>query len=232
MKRSCLALLSLLLVAGPTHAAGINLAWDQCYGDATPVVRKLFACDRNTGVDALAASFIPATDHTGARLLEVQFDIQTRSGGTLPVWWDFASSSGCRASQIAFSSSPPMPPMTCQSTSPGNFPLFVLIRDNFRFPTPDHMVLVVSAQAGTTPILGGVEYFACNLTIGHGASIGPGACDGCLEPVAITLTQLRVGSGVSEILSNPAGSNVVAWQQELPVAARNVTWGAVKSLYH
>ena len=219
------------MAAATAHAAGINLAWDQCYGDAPPVVRKLFACDRNTGLEAVVASFVPAINHPNSSLLEIQFDIQTRSSGTLPVWWDFATSTSCRRNLISFDGSPPVPIVVCQNTSASTVPVFGIIRDNFRFPTPDHMVLVASAAAGSLPLVGGVEYFACRLAISHAATIGGGACSGCLEPVVITLSQLRVGGGVPETLSAPAGSNVVAWQQELPVAARNITWAAVKSLY-
>jgi hypothetical protein len=219
---------SLLLAAQAAHGAGLNLAWDQCYGDAPPVVRKLFACDRNSGVEMVVASFVPAFNHSTAGLLEVQFDIQTRSGVTLPVWWDFATLSSCRKNQATVGSTPLMPLVTCRDllSSP-----VVAIRDDFRYPTPDHMVLTASAQAGSTPLAAGFEYFAYVFVISHALSSGAGACEGCLEPVAITLTALRVGFPTPEILTVPAGGNVVGWQQDLPVAARNVTWGAVKALY-
>jgi hypothetical protein len=228
MKRSCLTLVSLLLVAQAAHAAGLNLAWDHCYAEAPPVVRKLFACDQNTGADVVVASFVPALDHSSSGLLEIQIDVQTRSGGTLPVWWDFETLSSCRRNQGAIGTTPLEPLVACHD--PGTGPV-VAIRDNFRYPTSDHMVLVVSAKGGTTPLAAGFEYFACTFLISHALSTGPGACDGCLEPVAITLTALRVGSPMSEILTVPAAGNVVGWQQDLPVATRNVSWSAVKSLY-
>jgi hypothetical protein len=229
MKRPCLALLSLVLFANAAQAFGLNLAWDQCYGDAPPVVRKLFACDRNTGVDMVVASFVPAFSHSTGGLLEIQFDIQTRSGVTLPVWWDFATLSSCRRNQATIGSVPLTPLLTCRDL--GSNPV-VAIRDDYRYPTPDHMVLTASAQAGNTPLVGGVEYFAYAFVISHALSTGAGACAGCLEPVAITLTALRAGFPSPEILTVPAGGNVVGWQQDLPVAVRNVTWSAVKSLYH
>lgn len=232
MKRSCLVLLSLLLAADAAHAAGLNLAWDQCYADAPPVVRKLFACNKNTGFDALAASFVPANDHLTSSLLEVLFDFQTRSGGALPAWWNSETTGGCISNQIAVDGAPPLPLVTCQSTSPVSAPRFFVLHNNFQYPTPNRMMFEVSAQAGGTPLVAGVEYFACTLRISHTGAAGPGACSGCLEPVAITLTRVRVGSGTPEFISVPAAGNVVGWQQDLPVAARNVTWGAVKALYH
>ena len=219
------------MAAATAHAAGVNLAWDPCYGDALPLVRKLFACDRNSGLKAVVASFVPAINHPNSSLLEIQFDIQTRSGGTLPVWSDFATSSRCRRNLISIDGSPPEPVVVCQKTSASTVPLFIILRDNFQFRTPDHMVLVASANAGSQPLVAGGKYLARRLLISHACTVLAGACRGCLEPVAISLSQLRVSGGAPETLSTPAGGNVVAWQQELPVAARNTTWAAVKSLY-
>ena len=152
MKRLCLGLVSLFLAADAAHAAGLNLAWDHCYADAPPVVRKLFACDRNSGVEMVVASFVPAINHSSSGLLELQIDIQTRSGGTLPVWWDFETLSSCRRNQGAIGTTPLVPLVTCQD--PGSSPV-VAIRDNFRYPTPDHRVLVASTKGGGTPLAAG-----------------------------------------------------------------------------
>ena len=57
--RSLAPLLALALFAAPAARAveGVNLRWDQCYGDAG-AQNKSFACDTNTGTETLLGSFV------------------------------------------------------------------------------------------------------------------------------------------------------------------------------
>lgn len=234
MKQSTLSFLVLSVLAAviPAHAAGVNLAWDRCYGDGPPVTNKSFACDQNTGLETVVASFILGSPVPSAGLLEVQLDIHTRSGTALPVWWDTRTITSCRRNQIVFDGLPPTPIVTCQPVITSSVPELFIIRNNFQVPTPDHMVLVASASVGTMPLAASVEYFACRVLIHHSGTIGTSACSGCMEPVAITLSQLRIGGLSPTILSTPASGNVVNWQSDVPTATRNSTWSAVKALYH
>ena len=223
---------ALLLAAATSHAAGVDLSWDMCYVDGPPVFTKAFACDRNTGSDAVVVSFVPARSFASAGLIEFQLDMQTRSGVTLPVWWDFANSTSCRRNQLVLDGTAPAPVLACRPTYATNAPAFIFTRLDFRLPTSDHLVVVASAAASGVPMVAGQEYFACRVQLNHSASVGAGACGGCDEPVAIVLTALRVGNSLNpDILTAPAHSNVVYWQT-VPTATRNATWSAVKALYH
>ena len=82
----------------------------------------------------------------------------------------------------------------------------------------------------------GAANLACAIHLSHVRTVGPDACGGCLDPVAITLAQLRVAQAgpippPDQLLSMAAGGNVVVWQPGRPTAARASTWSALKALY-
>ena len=236
MRSSRSAILALLLLATTAQASGLNLSWDRCYGDGAPVVNKTFACDRNSGSEVFVASFILAAPISPLRLVEVAFDLQSPSGTALPPWWAYTTSNSCRLNQMTIDGAPPLPGGNCQGWVPGLIAPFDLSRYDFQSPTPDLARLVVSAGGGNAALLAGTEYLACAIHLSHVRTVGPDACGGCLDPVAITLSQLRVAQAgpippPDQLLSVAAGGNVVVWQPGRPTAARASTWSAVKALY-
>ena len=221
--------LVLLAVATMARAGGINLSWDHCHGDGA-VSYKSFFCDTNSGSEDIIGSFVldAATPQAPSRE-EVVFDFQAQGATLLPAWWDFATLSSCRRNQMAVEGVPRPVPSACQSSTSN---VVAFVRDNFRYPTPDHMQLSVTLLVSGPPLAAGTEYFCCRLILGHAASVGADACAGCTDAVAITLSQLRVLAGTDQTLSTPAGGNVIDWQVPTPTAGRRSSWGSVKALYH
>lgn len=218
-----------LVLAGPAMAAGVDIAWDGCLGDAEAVSLKAFACDRNTGEDLLYVSFVPAVSFAGATILEIAIDLRTRGGSPMPVWWDVATSGGCRRDQFGADGVQPSLTATCTGWSPA--PDFVTSRFNFAYPTPDAARIVVSTHASLS-VVAGIHYLGCRFLLRHPATVGATACAGCSEPVDITVSALRLANLTAEqVLTVPQSKNVALWQQDRPVSTRATTWGALKSLY-
>jgi hypothetical protein len=218
----------LLLLAAPALAAGVDIAWDGCRGDPEAVSLKTFACDTNTGEHLLYVSFVPAVAFSPVQILEVALEVRTRGGFPLSAWWDVGIE-GCRRSQfgptLGVSSTP-----SCEGWSPP--PDFSVNRFNYRSPTADVARMVVSTRGVSTGVLAGHHYLACRLTVRHPRTVGTGSCAGCLEPVDITVSAVRLGTLTTEqVLTQPQTSARALWQQETPVATRASTWGALKSLY-
>lgn len=219
-------------VATPTRAAGVDLAWDGCLGDPGALSLKTFTCDRNTGEDQLYVSFVPAVSFTGGTVFEVALDLRTRGGLPISLWWQDSIPDGCRADQ--FQADPVQPSGTpgCAGWLPP-FPDFFTSRFNFRYPTPDAAHLVVSVHTQPVSISAGQYYFACRLLVRHPATVGAGACAGCLDPVDITVSAVRLAKpGFEELINTPLADNLARWQQEQATPARASTWSALKSLYH
>ena len=111
-------------------------------------------------------------------------------------------------------------------------PGFVVARFDIRTPTPDVAHMVVLAHPRSSGVVAGGHYVGCRMLLAHGRSVTGIACPGCLEPVDITLSAVRLATLTTEILLTlPQTNNRVQWQQDLPVATRASTWGAVKALY-
>src|SRR5262245_47733143 len=115
MKRWSRFVLAMLFLPASSRAAGLNLAWDNCYGDGPAVANKTFACDDNAGTEVLIASFVLSNPISSLGREELAFDIATRGGQTLPVWWDFPTQSSCRLSQLAALVSDPPNLSACHS---------------------------------------------------------------------------------------------------------------------
>jgi len=228
MRMPRLLVLAPLALASPASAAGIDLAWDACLGDLGSSSNKVFACDRNTGIETLWATF--ESPFTGAitgttGIVEVDIEFHTLSAIPLPVWWDFEDLASCRVGAIDADSTSGTP--SCRPWTTSKAPTFVFDRIDFQLPTPDVGRIVVSTRTAGA-VVTGQRYLACRLQLYHLRSIGVGACAGCSEPVRITLTAINVAG---HIMTQPVTQNFVNWQSG-PTATRRTTWGAVKALYH
>jgi hypothetical protein len=244
LKRLALASL-LLLPALEAHAAGMAIRWNSCLGTAN----RNFACDRSTGSEVIVGSFSSPTtiSLSGA---EVYMRVSAADGEP-PSWWQMFTPGSCRQTSLSvafdvsgetecddpwlgqaaggigwFSSSAPNAwPGTSQGT-PGRYL---------------KMAIAVPPLAIQT-ISPGRTYAAFLLTINHARSHGPAACEGCQQPVCITLEHMRLTNPEKRPIDLTSGipgmggaSNVVTWQGGTPTcgagAAKPSTWSEIKRRY-
>ena len=117
MRRSIwLYLVPLVFVTSRAQATavsppGVNLRWDNCYGDGG-VWNKNFACDTNFGSERLVGSFELADALPQASGTEVYLDLSAQSA-QLPLWWTFKNFGTCRQSSLAVVSAPPTGSVSC-----------------------------------------------------------------------------------------------------------------------
>lgn len=263
MRRTLLAALALCCFATTAHAArGMNLRWDACMGDGGTSNRN-FACNSNVGSDQLLASFqLEGVQFEPVNGLEFGIDIVAANSATLPNWWLFKNAGACRMTGAQLSASMLTSGGSCidfwQGLASGGMTTYTT---PYYF-SPDRARLngvYAVAPADVATLQPGNEYFAFRLTINHFKTIGTGSCSGCLTPMCLGLSHMK--------LTRPAGygnlllldetmprSSVVSWQNgpastELEISpvvppttrivscsaatpARNSTWGSIKSLYH
>jgi hypothetical protein len=256
MNRSVLlALLSLPLVSAPASGAGLGLRWDSCLGSGAGADIRTFACDSNAGSEQLVGSFVPRDDMHAVAGLEVALtferacmlpltaDVGVCPPAPVPEWWLLSDSGGCRRSalQVNFETDPANG--SCRPwTTHGLAGAIQGYRMDFFGPGTASLYMVVGALGGGTgAIARDVEHFAFTLTISHENTVGPGACSGCAESMAVEFSALKVVA--PQVPGQPDRSivitggqapfaNVALWQNSpAPVPVRVTTWGAIKSLY-
>jgi len=100
MKKSLIlcSLLLTLTASIASAAAGTNLRWNACFGDAG-LANRNSTCLANTGVNALTGSFELGADLTQVSGIELVVDIATASA-VLPAWWQFFNVGTCRAASL------------------------------------------------------------------------------------------------------------------------------------
>lgn len=76
----------LALLSTSAFPAGLELAWNQCFGQVGTQTMRTSNCAVNTGSQTMIASFRPPAGITKLEGIEVYIDYQT-SGGSLPCWW-------------------------------------------------------------------------------------------------------------------------------------------------
>ncbi len=261
----CTVALALLVAAGSAHAAanpfGLNLAWTDCYGDGG-TSNRLFACNTNVGNERVNMSFKldqPLTNVTG---MEMYLQIASESP-TLPLWWSLMNTGTCRPSSLALVTQANPNWTQCQDWGAGTFGSSGIGNYVIGAAGPNTVtsVAVSAVPSGLGIVLAsGVEYFNGAYSINHQKTVGAGACGGCIVPVCILFSKLKIYT------ENPAGfrwittsantpnSRAVTWQSAQfvnlvhncdasgfcitsfacgtpPVSAQPNTWSAVKSLY-
>jgi len=244
LKRFALALL-LLLPALDVRAAGMAIRWNSCLGAAN----RNFACDRSTGSELLVGSFsAPAA----VNLSGVEAYIRITAGDNEPSnWWQMFSTGSCRQSSLstAFDVSGETEcddPWLGQAA--GGIGLYSLAPPQ-NWPGPSQgtrgyylkMAIAVPPLAIQT-VSPGRTYAAFRLMINHARSHGAAACDGCSQPVCITLEHMRLTNPEKRPVDLTSGipgmggaANIVTWQGGTPTcgagAPKPSTWSEIKRRY-
>lgn len=239
--RKTLLLAGALLALTSTVAlaqTGVDLAWNQCSGQAGAVASRSSTCAANTGNQAMYASFNPPAGVNQLEGLECFIDYQV-AGGTLDCWWNFATGQ-TRASALV--------PLHVSPTDANGDPVILCANHYFLdhaasggggmiVTSPDRGQLkgIVAIAAGTgVPVPAGAQQYGCGFRI---TNVLTTTCTGCTRAAVfvlniINLTQL---GQPNVVLSSPATANCATWQNPSgncgATPTRNQTWGSVKALY-
>ena len=250
-------LLALLPSAHARAAQGVNLAWNQCFGDAGAVQNGVFACDTNAGSHVLYGSFVLGAAFPIVIGLEMVVDVESASP-TLPAWWEFRNDGTCRTTSLGFEYFPDPLATTCDDwsvgQSAGGLAGYCTLANAMPIgcglpgqPANRARIKTITAVAlqNAQDLIANKPYFAFGLRINHAKTVGAGACGGCATPVCLVFNSVNVVGRFNwdqRMLTNAANpaSNVVVWQGGgaggvpgclLATTAKKSTWGAVKSLY-
>ena len=237
-----LAVLSGTLSASKSNAAtGLNLAWNDCGAHGSYI--ESFACDVNTGVSVLVASFAAPAGVDSLAGVEAVIDALSEST-TVPSWWQFQSAGACRQSALSVSFNAASPPTSCADYWNGQAAGGLIYTAPFSGIARRARIRVVAAvppeQAG--PVFAGTEYTAFTLTLSHAKSTGAGACPGCATSMCmlllnVNLSQYRDPPGSGDVLlTQSLNNNLVLWQNGFfpngcYVATRTTSWGQIQQLY-
>jgi len=191
--RSVAGFVALLITcAQGAHAAGVNVRWDHCYGDAG-VANKAFACDINTGVERLVLSF--ELDASVSDVAGLEFRVVRQSASpALPAWWMFKNPGTCRQTAEALVTSLPPGTANCVDWG-GGFEVGGIGNDSLSTFTPSQAAMNGVVAVPTTNLASlspGTEYFIGTLQISHTKTVGTGSCAGCDVPVCIVFGSLNV----------------------------------------
>jgi hypothetical protein len=236
---SMLTLVSLAATAGPARAGNVNLYWNDCVGDGG-TTNRTFACTASTATAAAIGSFVLNTPMPDFVAVEVMLGVAS-GGTTLPAWWDFNPDPGaCHGSSLAmtfdFSF---LANNTC--ADPFGQPALGGLANYTTYANRGEAIGVGAIDSNSPQSLAaGVEYYAFRVAVKLDKATGAGACAGCSEPVALFIEKVdAVGLTSRESCTAAISSPCVNWNATTgfncgrlyPVAARNVTWGEIKSFY-
>lgn len=244
MRLATLSMLTsvLLLAAANAHAAGTNLSWDDC--GASGAANKTFACDVNSGTSFVAiASFVAPEGTTAITGMEAVIDLATEVSA-MPSWWQFFNADACRRTSLTVTADfANYPYSACTDFWEAQLTggIWNYVRSyNGALCRSRLLVAFARPQELAAPLEPEVEYYALRLAISRDQSVGNFSCAGCLVPVSILLTDLKLTqpAGVGDYrVQNPADRNWITWQNSNPystclfVPTRNSTWGAIKAQY-
>jgi hypothetical protein len=233
----------LALMAPMALAGGVNINWGSgCWTDGTPVNDLAWICNRNTGSATMTCSFAVSQAMPNFVGVEVTLEGLTEAA-VMPAWWQMGAGQ-CRASEISAGANfLAAPQNNCvdmwKNKASGGLAIYdwgPLWGGNNRA----HMLVGYAVSAETPiPLDPAVEYYAAQVFISYGKTVGEGSCAGCLTPMfwgfySMKAAELTRYEMLTEVL--PAGNQCLTWQHSTlpctrPTPARNSTWGQVKSLY-
>lgn len=232
-------LLATVLTAGLASSAesgGINLAWNDC--GAFGSTSQTFACNTNSGIARLYASFVPASDLTQLVQAVATLQIST-SQPVLSQWWSLGSG-GCRVLALSTSSDFTTGPFNCsdpwanQAATAGFY--------DYQFggdPTRARITAFATLPVDPATVTTSHEYYSFRFGLTFTKSTGTGSCAGCLDGICIVLQSVELDQSQGNpafVLTNPLLSQSVTWQTGAPICpgatpSRASTWGSVKALY-
>ncbi len=232
---------ALMLTASIASAAGINLSWTDCGVNGTQ--NSTFACNSNSGLNVLVASFIPPTGVNEYLGLASQIDIFTDQP-SLPDWWKHGSGQ-CRGTTgisigFDFTAGPFMCVDFFAGQGAGGYAYDVgfgtLARARLRI-----QAAIPVDQKG--PVDASTEYYAYKVSLLRAKTTGVGSCTGCANSACIVLNDIQLFQPLEAQndpdIVNPANRSYTTWQTPVngppgcPLATptRTATWGSIKSLY-
>lgn len=234
----------LALMSPPAHAAGLELAWNACYGQAGAAVLRTSGCDTNDGAQSLFASFRPPGGVTRLEGIEVFIDFSVKAS-SLPCWWNLAAGQP-RVSQLT--------PLHVSPTDANGVPLVAC--DNHYFldrgagggggmvvtgQARGQLRGIAAIAAGTgEPVAADAQQYAVGFRIANGSTMPPGTCDGCANAVCLAVYTINLTSfGLPNVVlqsPHPGSQYWVNWQRDdLPpgchVPVLQHTWGQIKGIY-
>lgn len=214
------ALACAIIVAAPAHSAGLNLRWQNCYGDAGTASRTS-ACTSTLGsAGTLVGSFVLGSPLQGVTGVEANIDF-TFDSASIPAWWLFNAPGGqigCRGAAMNANPTISGAAVNCVDWAGGQASGGLVSYALGFAGTNTARATVGFATASPTDLLDGPEYFAFNLSLSMAKTVGTGACTGCTTPACIAVNSIRISrsGGVEPLLlsgaASGAGSNFVSWQ--------------------
>lgn len=212
------SLLPTVSFAAAVTPPGVNLRWDQCFGDAGAWFRN-FACDTNAGSERMIGSFELDSDHTTNGL---NLYMNIGSLDPLPSWWHFMNAGTCRQFSLSMTSVQPAGAVNCADWGSGQAAGGIgSYGIGSAGPNTAYLQMAVAVPSPVT-LLSGQEYFAFSLTINHAKTVGTGSCAGCDVPAVVYLSAVRIAGAtlaLDRLLTqgaNGTGSQFVSWQQGYP----------------
>jgi hypothetical protein len=177
--------------------------------------------------------------------------------GEVPAWWQLYNIGSCRPNSI-YPGLPPIAPaapcagnQTTKLWSAGPPSGGIIAYQTTRYPPPAPLPApapsrfrikmgYATASGRTAPLVTTQQYNTFNLTIDtYNSAIEEGGvttpCAGCDVGVSLVLSEIYiVGAAATETITAPLANTCITWQggaNNCYTAARNSTWGQVKSLY-
>jgi hypothetical protein len=240
MRNLLRSLLLATVLPAAALAEGINLSWDDCgtNGAAT----KSWACDANAGAPfTLVASFDPPANVVEFLGVASQLDVRI-GAGTTPDWWRHGAGL-CRgtaglSTNFDFTSGP----FSCTDfyigQAAGGFAY------DAEYPGAGNRARLRIQLAvpfeNRGAVEAGTEYYALKVNL---LRSNTSTCTGCATEACVVLNSIQLFQPPEQAfdpdisITNPGGRSHVTWQNPTiancpqGTAAKNASWGQVKSLY-
>jgi len=233
----------LAMTATYSHAVGLELAWDACFGQAGALSIRTQACTSNSGGQAMYSSFKPPAGIAKLEGLEAFIDFQV-SGGAMPCWWNMTAGNALRANALQVQAISPTvnfaPSVPCanhyfyDNGGSGGGGMIVTGVDRGQLKG----LVAIGAGAGL-PVAADAQQYGIGFVILQTNTL---TCTGCLNSACLVLNTINLTSlGLPNVVlqsPSPGSENWITWQADAGTTGcpgatptRNATWGSVKSLY-
>ena len=241
---SCVALAAGLALAGPAWAAGdMNLGFGDCApaGSATTAITN--ACQANTGVITLVASYRPPMPLNQFEALEGAVDVFT-SPSLLSPWWHLESnpSPGCRAGRVSVNFNFTSGPSTCIDFWSGQAigGMDYGVNQAGLGPNTARIRVVGAVQEALAGAISpSTEYYGFSIVIQKTQSTGPGSCAGCSDRACFSLNSISLEqpAPIDNVVITRGTQTVVTYNGGTggPNCAAAVvqksSWGQIKAIF-